>query len=173
MVNGIISGIVFSILIMLYKAAYPHVAILGKVHNSKEFRNIDRFDDLEQWENLLIMRVDAPYAFINIQTIKERVLKEAEKREGKLTHIILDASSVSHIDATAIQEMNELTTALKEISIELVFTSVIGPVRDAFKKNWTFEGREGQMFLNTNVAVKALTGQEVELLTEHAVQSNV
>jgi len=173
MINGIVSGIVFSILILLYKAAYPHVAILGKVENSKEFRNIDRFDNLEQWDNLLIMRVDAPYAFINIQTIKERVLKEAEKRKGKLTHIILDASSVSHADATAIQEINALTLALREMDIQLVFTSVIGPVRDAFYKNWSREGTKGQMFLNTNVAVKALTGQEVELLNEHAVQVNV
>ncbi len=173
MINGIISGIVFSILILLYKAAYPHVAILGKVKNSKEFRNIDRFDDLQQWENLLIMRVDAPYAFINIQTIKDRVLKEAEQRKGKLTHIILDASSVSHADATAIQEINALTLALKEMGIQLVFTSVIGPVRDAFYKNWSREGIKGQMFLNTNVAVKALTGQEVELLNEHAIQVNV
>ncbi|MCE7990399.1 MAG: sulfate permease [Roseivirga sp.] len=173
MINGIVSGIVFSILILLYKAAYPHVAILGKVENSKEFRNIERFDNLQQWDNLLIMRVDTPYAFINIQTIKDRVLKEAELRKEKLTHIILDASSVSHVDATAIQEINALTLTLKEMGIQLVFTSVIGPVRDAFHKNWSREGTQGQMFLNTNVAVKALTGQEVELLNEHVVQVNV
>ena len=173
LVTGIITGVILSILVFLYKAAYPHVAILGRVKNSKEFRNLKRFDELEVWENLLIMRVDAPYAFINIQTIKDRVLKEATERKGAISHVIVDASSVSHIDASAVQGINDLTQALEEMNVTLVFASVIGPVRDALKKNWLLDGIEGRLFLNTDLAVRSLTGEEVELHAAMAEQANV
>lgn len=172
LVKGIITGVVLSILAFLYKAAYPHVAILGRVKGSKEFRNQSRFKELEVWDDLLIIRVDAPYAFINIQTIKERILKEAYAAKGRISHVILDASSVSHIDASAVQGINELILALDEIEVELVFSSVIGPVRDALRKNGLLKGKPGRLYLNTDLAVRSLTGENVELHQAHAAQTN-
>jgi len=173
LITGIITGVVLSILAFLFKAAYPHVAILGRVKGSKEFRNINRFKELEVWQNLLIIRVDAPYAFINIQTIKDRILKEVSTRKGQINHVVVDASSVSHIDASAVQGINDLTQSLEEMGVLLVFSSVIGPVRDALKKNWVLDGSEGRLFLNTDLAVRSLTGEEVELHEAHAGQANV
>ena len=173
LVTGIITGVVLSILAFLYNAAYPHVAILGRVKGSKEFRNQSRFKELEVWDTLLIIRVDAPYAFINIQTIKERILKEAYARKSNISHLILDASSVSHIDASAVQGINELILALDEIGVELVFSSVIGPVRDALRKNGLLKGKPGRLYLNTDLAVRSLIGEEVELHQAHAAQTNL
>lgn len=173
LVTGIITGVVLSILVFLYKAAYPHVAILGRVKGSKAFRNQSRFKELEVWDTLLIIRVDAPYAFINIQTIKGRILKEAYARKSRISHVILDASSVSHIDASAVQGINELILALGEIGVELVFSSVIGPVRDALRKNGLLKGKPGRLYLNTDLAVRSLTGEEVELHQAHAAQTNL
>lgn len=173
LVTGIITGVVLSILAFLYKAAYPHVAILGRVKGSKAFRNQSRFKELEVWDTLLIIRVDAPYAFINIQTIKGRILKEAYARKSRISHVILDASSVSHIDASAVQGINELIFALGEIGVELVFSSVIGPVRDALRKNGLLKGKPGRLYLNTDLAVRSLTGEEVELHQAHAAQTNL
>jgi sulfate permease, SulP family len=173
MVPGIVSGIVFSILILMFKAAYPHVALLGKVKETQEFRNLDRFDDLMTWENLLIIRVDAPYAFINIQTIKERIIKEADDRKGELKYVILDASSVNYVDATGIDGLKELIKELEELKVQLVMSSVIGPVRDSFHKNGIFEEMNGNMFLNTDEAVKALVGKQVDFYPEHVNQVNL
>lgn len=172
MVPGIVSGIVFSILILMYRAAYPHVALLGKVKSTTEFRNLSRFEDLKTWEELLIIRVDAPYAFINIQTIKERIVKEADLRKGGLKYVVLDASSVSYVDATAIDGLKELIIELKELGVQLVMSSVLGPVRDSFHKNGIFEEMNGNMFLNSDEAVKALIGKQVDFYPEHVNQVN-
>jgi len=172
MVPGIVSGIVFSILILMYRAAYPHLAFLGKVKATHEFRNIERFNDLETWEELLIIRVDAPYVFINIQTIKERIIKEAAIRKGNLKYVVLDASSVSYVDATAIDGLKELIKELQEMKVKLVMTSVIGPVRDSFHRNGIFEEMDGNMFLNTNEAVKALIGEQKDFYPAHVNQVN-
>ena len=70
MVIGIVTGIILSILLFLYRAAYPHIALLGRIKGHHEFRNVTRFHDLETWAELAILRIDAPLSFINIQEIK-------------------------------------------------------------------------------------------------------
>lgn len=163
MVPGIVSGIALSILILLFKAANPHIAFLGRVNGFTEYRNLKRFDDLETWEELMIVRVDAPFVFVNIQTIKERIVNEALKREGPLKFVVLDAASVVHIDATGVVGLRDLIDTLKEKEITLLFAEVIGPVRDAFYKNELVKDKHEQaFFLTTDDAVKFCLSEEYE-----------
>ena len=110
------------------------MAILGKVKGYQEYRNIKRFKALDQWENILIIRIDAPFAFVNVQTIKDKILNEIDLKKGDRRYVVVDASSVAYIDATAINGLQDLIQSLKEKNIEIVFAEVRGPVRDAFFK---------------------------------------
>lgn len=154
MVPGIVSGIVLSILILLFKAANPHMAVLGKVEGLNEYRNVKRFNDLVEWPNILVIRIDAPFAFVNIQMIKERILQEIDKREGDKQFVVIDASSVAYIDATAVSGLKDLFQSLKEKDIEIVFAEVRGPVRDAFYKNDLIKEGQEIFYLTTDDAVK-------------------
>lgn len=168
MVPGIVSGIILSILILLFKAANPHMAILGKVKGFSEYRNVRRFKELELWENVLIIRIDAPFAFVNIQTIKDRLLNEVDNNKGRLTHIVIDASSVAYIDATAVFGLKDLFASLEEKDIELVFAEVRGPVRDAFYKNeLVLKGKNNMFFLTTDDAVKHCLSEDHENRAKH------
>lgn len=163
MVPGIVSGIILSVLILLFKAANPHIAFLGRVKGFTEYRNLKRFEGLETWEELMVVRVDVPFVFVNIQTIKERMLNEALKREGRLRYVILDAASVVHVDATGIVGVRDLIESLKEKEIRLLFAEVIGPVRDALYKNSLVTDRqEESFFLTTDDAVKYCLSDEYE-----------
>ena len=174
MVPGIISGIALSILILLYKAAYPHVALLGRVKGSQEYRNLDRFEGLETWKNILIMRVDAPYAFINIQTIRERIMREVDRKKDEVRYVILDASSVGYVDATAILGLKDLMGSLEEKGIDVSFSGVIGPVRDTFYKNELIDEQAHEVFfMNTDEAVAyKLSGKGMEGHASYAMQVN-
>ena len=149
MVQGIVTGVALSILLLLFKAANPHMAVLGRIKGFTEYRNEKRFKDLESWEHLLIVRVDAPFAFVNIQTIKEWILNEIQKREGKLKKVIIDAGPVSYIDATGIDGVRDLIDTLRKKEIELIFSEVIGPVRDAFYRNHLFSEKASEVFFMT------------------------
>ncbi|MFT7381796.1 MAG: SulP family sulfate permease [Roseivirga sp.] len=130
------------------------MAVLGRIKGFTEYRNLKRFDDLESWSHLLVIRIDAPFVFVNIQTIKDRILNEALQREGKLKRVIIDAGPVSYIDATAIDGIRELIETLRTKGIELLFTEVIGPVRDVFYRNNLFsEKASDTFFLTTDEAV--------------------
>lgn len=163
MVPGIVSGIILSVLILLFKAANPHIALLGRVKGFTEYRNLKRFEDLETWNELVVVRVDVPFVFVNIQTIKERMTAEALKREGNLKFVVLDAASVIHIDATGIIGLRELMETLKEKNIRLLFAEVIGPVRDALYKNeLVVDNQEETFFLTTDDAVRYCISEEYE-----------
>ncbi|MGW8123160.1 SulP family inorganic anion transporter [Roseivirga echinicomitans] len=149
MVEGIVTGVALSILLLLYKAANPHMAVLGRIKGFTEYRNKNRFKDLEFWDHLLIVRIDAPFAFVNIQTIKDWISSEALKRKGKLNKVIIDMGPVSYIDATGIDGIRELMASLKKNNIEVIFSEVIGPVRDALHRNHLFSERSSEVFFMT------------------------
>ncbi|WP_420387444.1 SulP family inorganic anion transporter [Roseivirga sp.] len=170
MVPGIVTGIVLSILILLFKAANPHMAILGRVNGIDEYRNVKRFDNLETWPEVLVVRVDAPFAFVNIQTIKDKVMNEVYKRNGELRYVVLDAGSVAYIDATGVIGLRDLIESLNEKGITMLFAEVIGPVRDAFYRNGLISKEEGQVFfLTTNDAVNYCISGEYEDKKAHLV----
>lgn len=175
MVEGIVSGIVLSILILLFRAANPHMAVLGRVKGMTEFRNIKRFQSVETWSHLLIVRIDAPFAFVNIQTIKEKIFAEVNQREGEVTHVICNAASVAYMDATGVLGLRDLKQSLEEQNILLLFAEVIGPVRDAMAKNHLIDPREDHVFfLTTEDAVKFCTSENFENKNaELAIQHNL
>ncbi|MEL7146287.1 MAG: sulfate permease [Bacteroidota bacterium] len=155
MVPGIVTGILLSIVVLLYRAAYPHIAVLGRLKGHTEFRNIKRFADLEIWEDKLILRVDAPITFINIQYIKEFVEQEMAKHTD-LKLVVIDASAISQIDASACQELTGLVRTLHEKDIRLVLAEVVGPVRDTlYKTGLLSEIGMTNIFLTVHDALEA------------------
>ncbi len=173
MVPGIVSGIIMSILVLLFKAANPHIAFLGRMKGIKEYRNLKRFKDLETWENITVVRVDAPFAFVNIQIIKEKILSKALDKGERLEYVVLDAASVAYIDATGIVGLRDLMESLSEKNIKLLFAEVIGPVRDAFYTNDLVNKEEQVFFLTTDDAVNYCLSKEYETQSaEYALQTN-
>lgn len=173
MVPGIVTGIVLSILILLYKLAYPHIARLGRVRGHHEFRNVKRFKDLEVWDHVMILRIDAPLTFINIQYFKEYIEDRVEESTD-LETIILDAGPMSHMDATAANGLKELLTYLKEKNIEFLMCDLIGPVRDTLKRTGLKEIlNEQNVFFDLNEAVKYVTTHQQGDYKDFALQSNL
>ncbi|MEO1713794.1 MAG: sulfate permease, partial [Bacteroidota bacterium] len=63
---GIGLGIFLSLAVIIIQSARPHVAILGKVPGKRFYRNVDRFDQVEERGDLLIIRFDAQIYFANL-----------------------------------------------------------------------------------------------------------
>src|SRR5690606_25069932 len=85
---GILSGMGLSLLMVIYKASRPHMAQLGRVPGTTIYRNIKRFDNLEMLEDLLIVRLDGPIYFANVDYIKDNLDDWLEDRKGKVRSIL-------------------------------------------------------------------------------------
>ena len=68
---GLASAVILSLLITQYESAYPHTAVLGRLPGSTVYRNVKQYPNAEQYQGMVICRIDAPLYFANSQYIRE------------------------------------------------------------------------------------------------------
>jgi sulfate permease, SulP family len=133
--EGIGVSVVMSLLAMIYRSTKPHFAVLGKMPNSNEYRNVKRFQNLEIQPDILVFRYDADLYFANTGHFIESIHKEIDTKGSNLKLVVLHGGSISHIDSTAYQALTDLITDLKIQHIKFYFSYIIGPTRDFLLKN--------------------------------------
>ncbi len=154
--QGILLGVAISLLIVLYHVSYPHVAELGRVPGTKEYRNVKRFEVLDQWEDTLIMRFDAQLYFANLNYFRDKLTRFLQGREG-VKYIVLDCKPINNMDSSAVHMIHDLMEDYQVLGIQFFFADVKGPVRDIMKRGGIFELiGEDQIFLSVEDAIQAL-----------------
>jgi len=134
MENGIVAGVVLSLAGVLYSSSRPHYAVLGRLPNTTLYKNIERFQEAEEEEGVLILRPDARLFFGNQEFVRDVVEREVALRpETEL--VILDGVAISDIDSTAVAMIRSLERELSGQGIRLRFIGLNGPVRDKLYKN--------------------------------------
>lgn len=128
--EGILAGIILSLAMLIYKSTKPHIAVLGKVPNTGFYRNIDRFNDLEIRDEILIVRYDAQLYFVNTAFFKEKVIEFAKQKGEKLKLIILVFESINDLDSSAIYALEEIHDYFSKKDITIALTGIKGPIRD-------------------------------------------
>ncbi|MFI3180230.1 MAG: SulP family inorganic anion transporter [Methylococcales bacterium] len=152
--KGITLGIILTFASYLRKASHPHIAVVGRLPNTKHYRNIKRHK-VETWEHLLLMRIDENITFANINFVEEFI--ETQLRNApNVKHIVLIFTSVSDIDMTAIEALEQLNESLKNIGITLNFAEVKGFLLDKLEKSDLFTHLNGERFFDVEEAVTQL-----------------
>lgn len=153
---GISVGILGSVILVVYRASHPHMAVVGRVGNSEHFRNIKRHQ-VQTDQEILAIRVDESIYFSNVQCIEDYILSKA-KSAPEIKHIVLIFSSVSFVDTTALDAFEAMQLKLQEASILLHLAEVKGPVMDQLEQTPFIEQlKPGQVFFTTDDAFKQLT----------------
>lgn len=152
--NGVLVGIALSLATLVWRASHPHIAVLGRVPDTEHFRNVERFE-VETRPGLLIVRVDEILFFGNAEAVEERLESELD-RHPDVRHLVLDMASVSHVDATASEMLEQFNSSLHRRGILLHFAEVKGPVLERLKRGHLLDQLYGQTFLSTYSAFKHL-----------------
>ncbi len=174
---GVFAGVILSIAFIIFQNSKPHIAILGRMPETAKYRNISRFPQAIQWEDIVIMRFDAQLYFANAEYFRETIEAITERKNGKLKLIILDCSSIHDVDSSGVQVLKEVIDFLNNQGVKFYFSGVIGPVRDMFAKTEIMEtiGFENQ-FLRVHDAVvyyqNSKKGEQIEWSPD-AIQTNV
>jgi len=130
--QGLLVGVLLSIIILIYTTTKPHMTELGSICGGQLFRNINRFSDAQVREDVLIFRFDAPLYFANKDYFSERLYHWVKARaQGRLKYVVFNAESVNSIDITAIIMLKKTAENLNKQGIQLLITNAIGPVRDS------------------------------------------
>ena len=130
--EGISLGIILTFISYLRKTSQPHIAVVGRIPETGHYRNVKRHQ-VETWEHLLLLRIDESITFANVNFIENFITAEL-KHQANIKHIILIFTSVSDVDATALEALENLNHALQASGLTLHLSDAKGPVLDKLKK---------------------------------------
>lgn len=154
---GIAIGVGLSLASLVWRSGNPHIAVLGRVPFTEHFRNIDRYHT-ETLAHVLALRIDENLIFANAQAVGQRVHAELVARPAA-RHVLLVLSSVSQIDATALDMLRDLNRDLREREIDLNLAEIKGPVLARLQNSSLLNELSGKVFLSTHRAFLAFAGE--------------
>jgi len=155
--TGIISGMVLSLIVVIYRASKPHMAKLGRIPGTNIYRNTARFSNLELREDLLIARIDGPIYFANVEFIKAKLDDWIAEQKGSLKILILNMGSVTNLDSTGAHAFKDWIKEWRAQNIGICITATKGPVRDILNR-WEIIQLIGeeQCYINTEEAISII-----------------
>lgn len=160
--EGIVLGVLFSLLLLLYRTSKPHIAILGRIKGTDYFKNVNRFsDDIETVDEVLAFRFDSQLYFANKDYFKKQLYKHMAQKGQALKYIILNAEAINYIDSSAVNLLKQIVGDLKTKEIQLLIAGAIGPTRDTLFTSGLAEaiGSEN-LFVRTHEAFDACQNHE-------------
>ena len=132
LLRGVAIGALISLVLLIRRAALPHVAVLGRIPGTRRFSDRERHPENEAIPGMLIVRPGASLLYFNMNyvrdTIEERVRAE---KETKL--VVLDLSEVSVVDMHAAEMLAGLAGELAAKGIEIQAVEAHSQVRDRLR----------------------------------------
>lgn len=154
-VVGILTGVVVSILLYLWRTSRPHMAIVGRIAGTEHFRNVQRHPVLT-CPHVLTVRVDESLYFASMRALEDYLLAAVAKNP-EVQHLVLTCSGINFIDGSALETLERLIDQLKSMGVQLHLAEVKGPVMDGLEKvGFIKHLGQDHVFLSTHGAMKAL-----------------
>jgi SulP family sulfate permease len=151
---GLATGVVFSLVLFIYRSANPHTTELGRVVGTTEFRNVDRWQTRSD-ARMVLLRVDGPLFFANTKFLADRVAALLADRPT-VTHVVLDAAGIGDLDASGSHGLAELDADLSGAGVTLLMATVRGPVRDVMAAAGLWDPMRPRIFASVNDAVASV-----------------
>ena len=175
--QGIGIGVLLSLGMVIFKTTKPHFARLGRVPGTHLYRNIERFEKIEERPDLLIVRFDAQLYFANVNYFRERLEEWIDEKGQVLKALIINAESINSLDSSALHALQDVLDDCKRRNLKFYLCTVKGPVRDALVRGHLLEaiGSEN-CFLTIQDAVNHYDGKQsatsAAVLQEYVLQTN-
>ena len=142
---GIVSGVVLSLIMFLYRTSRPHIAKVGQVPGTEHYRNEDRHIVISS-NKVICLRIDESLYFPNARFLEDTIYKFIINNKNA-KHIIIMCSAVNYIDSSALESLEFVNIRLNEAGVKLHLSEVKGPVMDQLKKTNFLDELTGEVFL--------------------------
>ena len=152
--TGLVLAVLLSLVMLLYRASRPYIALLGK-RASGEFGDTDRHADAQPIPGLVILRLDAPLYFFNANVARAEIIAHTVG-EPPPRAILLDLGASADLDIGTSDMLRDLTGALRQADIDLLFAQVRGSVRQRMRLTGLFDYvGEDRIFLSVETAAQS------------------
>jgi SulP family sulfate permease len=154
--EGMIIGLVASVLLVLYNSSRPHLASLGRIPGIPgAYSDLNRHPENTAVPGILIVRLDAPIYYANALTVREWIKALVADTQPPPHAVVMDAAGQDSLDITSAEALKGLLVELKEKGIDYYIAEVHAPVREFGQRSGLLEViGEDHIFPTVNAAVR-------------------
>ncbi len=125
---GLGIAIAVSLLAIIYRAAFPHIEVLGKISDEKAaWGRIRKHPNRLPVPGVLVARLDAPLFWVNATAIEDRLLDELDNWPDTRA-LVLNLEATTRLDTTTADVLMHLLEELQRRDVALYLARVLHPV---------------------------------------------
>jgi len=151
---GLLTGVALSIAFFVRQSSRPHIALVGRIGDTGQFRNVRRYET-ETHAQVAAIRIDENVFFANVNQIEDKLLKIVQRRPDT-RHVLLVCSAVNRIDISGLEMLSRINQTFEGMGIKLHLSEVKGPVMDQLQITDLISELTGSIFFSTDQAVRDL-----------------
>ncbi len=122
LVLGILKGVLLaalvSILMLLARAARPHVAFLGRIPGTRRFSDLEFHPDNEIVPGVVLFRVESSLLYFNATYVRDVVLDKLRTESAPTELVVCDLSTSPYVDVAGARMLAELHERLGAMGVE-------------------------------------------------------
>jgi high affinity sulfate transporter 1 len=149
--KGVMVAVLVSLLLLIRRAAHPHVAFLGRIPGTRYYSDMERHPENEAPAGALVFRVEAAIVYFNAEHVREAVLGRIRAFDGSLKLVIGDLGTSPNVDLAGARMLAALHAQLASGGVGLRLVGARGQVRDLLRAEG-MEERVGYVGRRSSVA---------------------
>jgi sulfate permease, SulP family len=155
--QGMVIGLLASLLLVVYHSSRPHVARLGRITGVPgAYFDMQRHPESIAVPGLLIVRLDAPIYYANALTVQKQIKAMVEETLPPPRAILLDAAGQDDLDITSAEVLKSMLAEMKENGIDYYVAELHLTVREFGERTGLVPLiREDHIFPTVDTAVRS------------------
>lgn len=131
--KGVMVAVVVSLLLLIRRAAQPHVAFLGRIPGTRLYSDMERNPDNEAVPGALVFRVEAALLYFNIEHVRDAIRERIRSTLVPLRLVVCDLSTSPLVDLAGARMLLKLQAELEEAGVSLRLVAARAAVRDLLR----------------------------------------
>ena len=131
--KGVMVAVVVSIILLIRRAAHPHVAFLGRIPGLRAYSDMARNPGNVPVPGALLFRVESSLFYFNVDHVREAVLKKIRSTAEPVKLVVCDLSTTPVVDLAGARMLKTLHATLEKAGIRLRMVAAHAAVRDMLR----------------------------------------
>ena len=122
--QGVLIGLIISLLVVVFRASKPSIPLLGKLASSDQYVNLENNPSAKAIPNVAIIRIDSALFFPNVEALSSRVQEITSNLNKKVKIVLIDMENVNYIDLEGSDMLIVISSKLLASDIELHLVNI-------------------------------------------------
>lgn len=132
---GLGMAIAVSLIVIIYRASFPRLEVLGKISDEKAaWGRVRKHPDRTPVRGVIVVRIDAPVFWVNATAIGDRLLAEVD-RQTDTRALVLDLEATTRFDTTSADALVDLLHELRKRNVRLYLARVLHTVHKVLERS--------------------------------------